>query len=93
MLKRWRPKKDEWDDGLPAPDWEFTEMETAKAFHTNWTVWKTLPVHDRARMVAHEIEASKREWYRFEVRQEKKKDGGEGGDNEEYMSMRRRFGW
>lgn len=67
-------------------------METAKAFGISWTEWKTLPVHDRARMLAHEIEASKREWYRYE-KQKEKQDGQKDGDNDSYRSMRERFGW
>ena len=43
-------------------------MEAMKAFHLDPRRWRELPVDDRARMIAHQIEASTRNLYRDALR-------------------------
>lgn len=75
---------------LPAPGYEFQEIEAAKK-HGGWGEWLKLSVMDRGRLLAHELHAKMREHYEYDMRG----DGGgasRGKDKKApWSQMRERF--
>jgi hypothetical protein len=77
QLRGWSPSEEQADAELlpaslrlPEPDWEYTEMETMKAFGCwNLAEWRAQPADDRARIMAHEIRRNLRElWVQLKTR-------------------------